>query len=94
MMSVLFIILCVCPVPAEPAAGHLRPDHRVPERPGLPVPLGAGGAQPAAAVRGEEAAAGGGGGTELELELRGREEERGEQNSANAHFCVLRASGA
>ncbi|KAF6730829.1 Gamma-tubulin complex component 3-like [Oryzias melastigma] len=49
------------PVAPEPAEGHLRPDHRVPERPGRPVPLRPGGAGPAAAVRGQEAAERGGG---------------------------------
>lgn len=38
------------PVPSEPAEGHIRPDHRVPERPGLPVPLGPGGTRPPTAV--------------------------------------------
>lgn len=39
-----------CPVAFEPAEGHIRPDHRVPERPGLPVPLGPGGAHLETAV--------------------------------------------
>lgn len=56
-----YLLPCGASVAAEPAEGHLRPDHRVPECPGLAVPLGPGGALPAPAVRGEEAEEGGGG---------------------------------
>lgn len=55
------LLPCGASVAVEPAEGHLRPDHRVPERPGLAVPLGPGGALPPPAVRGEEAEEGGGG---------------------------------